>query len=812
MAPVELVTESTEVAAIAGKTSNDISKPLVGIIYPPPEVRNIVDKTASFVARNGPEFEARIRQNEIQNPKFNFLNGSDPYHAYYDHKVSEFAEGRAQETMGMRVMAPSMALAPTSLGGSVASLGLGSLDISGGGGLSGTGAGSGIKSSAVDKMKESFVPREPPPECEYTNDPPSINALDLDIVKLTAQFVARNGRQFLTQLMNREQRNFQFDFLRPQHSLFNYFTKLVEQYTKILIPPKDMISRLQRQTEHPAAVLKQVGYRSEWHQWQERLRRREEEAAERERVAYALIDWHDFVVVETVDFQPNETGNFPPPTTPQEVGARVLQEERSVGDGGGQASAASANKSSGAAAAASGAAKSAADDMEQSSDEEDEDAVVAAAAVVMQKKAEQAAADAEAGGAPPPPPPPISLAPPLMPPSQMIIRRDYDPKAPRAATSMPGAPGALGGSGGAAAGGLSLVSPITGEAIPANQVAQHMRIGLLDPKWMEQRDRELNDRRDNDTVFALGGAVESSLKHLAERRTDIFGVGTDEVRIGRKLGEQEEEEEEEGVRETAAWDGHSVTRDLARTRAQQATAAKDKEAAAAASAAAAAAAVAAKMALQAQQAPPKPAPPPPPAAAVPSMPLVPPGAVHLLQPPHALLHQGGPPVAFMQVPPGAVVGGGPPPQFAVPPPGLPPMHLAPTLVQPPVQPPPRMPPMLEEPASKRAKTEDNLIPEEVFLRQHAAQDPVSVKVSVPARPDKPEFRLAGQILTLSLPLRDTVAVLKSKLADQLLMPGSKQKLAMDGLFLKDNQSLAYYNMVNGSLLQLQLKERGGRKQ
>ena len=35
------------------------------------------------------------------------------------------------------------------------------------------------------------------------------------------------------------QRNYQFDFLRPQHSLFNYFTKLVEQYTKVR--PKIMI-------------------------------------------------------------------------------------------------------------------------------------------------------------------------------------------------------------------------------------------------------------------------------------------------------------------------------------------------------------------------------------------------------------------------------------------------------------------------------------------------------------------------------------------------------------------------------------------
>jgi len=54
-----------------------------------------------------------------------------------------------------------------------------------------------------------------------------------DIVKLTAQFVAKNGKSFLTNLMTREQRNYQFDFLRPQHSLFQYFTRLVEQYTKV---------------------------------------------------------------------------------------------------------------------------------------------------------------------------------------------------------------------------------------------------------------------------------------------------------------------------------------------------------------------------------------------------------------------------------------------------------------------------------------------------------------------------------------------------------------------------------------------------
>ncbi|CAG2064472.1 unnamed protein product [Timema podura] len=66
----------------------------------------IVDKTASFVARNGPEFEARIRQNELGNPKFNFLNFGDPYHAYYQHKVKDFREGKGEFVLFLRRAAP----------------------------------------------------------------------------------------------------------------------------------------------------------------------------------------------------------------------------------------------------------------------------------------------------------------------------------------------------------------------------------------------------------------------------------------------------------------------------------------------------------------------------------------------------------------------------------------------------------------------------------------------------------------------------------------------------------------------------------
>ncbi|KAM1833154.1 hypothetical protein ACFX13_023006 [Malus domestica] len=72
----------------------------IGIIHPPPDIRNIVDKTAQFVAKNGLEFEKRIMANNTGNAKFNFLISTDPYHAYYQHRLSEF---RAQnQSFGQR--------------------------------------------------------------------------------------------------------------------------------------------------------------------------------------------------------------------------------------------------------------------------------------------------------------------------------------------------------------------------------------------------------------------------------------------------------------------------------------------------------------------------------------------------------------------------------------------------------------------------------------------------------------------------------------------------------------------------------------
>ena len=43
------------------------------------------------------------------------------------------------------------------------------------------------------------------------------------------------------------------------------------------------------------------------------------------------------------------------------------------------------------------------------------------------------------------------------------------------------------------------------------------------------------------------------------------------------------------------------------------------------------------------------------------------------------------------------------------------------------------------------------------------------------------------------------------------MPLRRQKLVYNEIFIKDSNSLGYYNIMNGSVINLHLKERGGRK-
>lgn len=57
------------------------------IIIPPNEVRKMIEKTAQYVSKHGTAFEQKIKAKEANNPKFLFINKSDPYHGYYQYII-----------------------------------------------------------------------------------------------------------------------------------------------------------------------------------------------------------------------------------------------------------------------------------------------------------------------------------------------------------------------------------------------------------------------------------------------------------------------------------------------------------------------------------------------------------------------------------------------------------------------------------------------------------------------------------------------------------------------------------------------------
>ncbi|KAL1963754.1 hypothetical protein VTN77DRAFT_7820 [Rasamsonia byssochlamydoides] len=463
----------------------EVSKPPEGIVLPPKDIRAIVEKTAGYVARNGVIFEERVREKEKNNPKFSFLNPNDAYAPFYRWRLTEIKEGRGTDVSAGR---PGEAKAPQ-----------------------------------PEKPKG---PTEPP-EFHFSARMPIINAQDLEVVKLTALFVAKRGKSFMTALSQREARNFQFDFLRPQHSLYQFFTRLVDQYTILLqkdgvneaTSEKRRVAELERNVKDKYHILERAKQRAEWVKYQEQQKQKKEEQEEQERIAYAQIDWHDFVVVETVLFtEADDQVELPPPANLGDLQSASLEqkammslnplriEEAMPTDQDTPVYYNAYPPEPQAAPAAQPTFEPQPAQPQQAppvppatatqqptpappvsaAAEEEERRIRERAEAREQAAAAQAAAKAVPGQQP------------------MRIRSDYVPRA-QARRPNPSAATAL--------------CPNCKQQIPVAELEQHMRIELLDPRWKEQRAKA--DSRAATTNLSTADVV-NNLKRLASQRSDVF--------------------------------------------------------------------------------------------------------------------------------------------------------------------------------------------------------------------------------------------------------------------------------------------------
>jgi splicing factor 3A subunit 1 len=294
MAPSATIVDSPATPTLP-TLPDEVSKPPAGIVLPPRDIRSIVEKTAGYVARNGPAFEDRIREKEKHNPKFSFLSANDAYYPFYAWRLEEVREGR------------------------------------------GTAVSAG-RAGEVAPAQEPEKPKGPaaPPDFHFSARMPNISAQDLDVVRLTALFVAKNGRSFMTTLSQKETRNYQFDFLRPQHSLYQFFSRLVDQYTLLLQSAsadgekakRARMRELEENVKDKFHILGRAKQRAEWVKFQEEQKQKKEEEAEKEKLEYAQIDWHDFVVVETVLFEEaDDQADLPPPTSLNDLQSASLEQK-----------------------------------------------------------------------------------------------------------------------------------------------------------------------------------------------------------------------------------------------------------------------------------------------------------------------------------------------------------------------------------------------------------------------------------------------------------------------------------------------------
>ncbi|KAF3335941.1 putative splicing factor 3A subunit 1 [Carex littledalei] len=735
----------------------------IGIIHPPPDIKAIVEKTAQYVAKNGSDFERQILAKNAGNPKFNFLIQSDPYHAYYQNRVSEHKIQLEN--------VPAAGGAPTDTASK--------LDDS-----NQLGPGSTQPSTNEEFRAPPKKILEPPPSEVYTvRLPEGITGEELDVIKLTAQFVARNGKSFMEKLIKRvDVSSPQFHFLRPTHSMYTFFTSLADAYSKVLMPEKGLTDKLREKASGLTVVLERCLHRLEWEKSQEQARQRAENEIEQERMQMAMIDWHDFIVVETIEFAEEEDEELPIPMTLEDVIRRsklsALEEAKLPIE------AAEPGK-----------------EMEIDMDEEEIQHVQEG---MRAARLDDTNADGTGDGVP-------EVKPPTDEPMRIVknwkrpenrVPAEWDPT-------------------------KYVVSPITGELIPINEMAEHMRISLIDPKYKEQKDRMM--AKIKETTYATDDEISRNIVGLARTRPDIFGTTAEEVSNAVKAEIEKKNDEQP---KQVIWDGHSGS--IGRTASQ---------------------ALSQNMQTEEQinntsgtnlpgpAAPPprpniptiRPLPPPPGLALnIPRIPTPASGAapgppqmmMQTMRPsgqPQPMMMMGRPGMAQMVPPPpgSQYTPVAPPPRPFMPmgmgmaAPSMPNMASTPApppplpLGMPPPPPPEEVPPPPpDEPEPKRQKIDDaSLVPEDQFLAQHPG--PARISVSVP---NLEEGNLKGQVLEISVQsLSETISSLKEKIAGEVQLPANKQKINGKAGFLKDNHTLAYYNITPGEALTLALRERGGRK-
>jgi len=637
-----------------------------------------------------------------------------------------------------------------------------------------------------------------PPRTATLAAPTSHNCTpwQIETIKVTALYTAlssgkkkKSSGTFLMELSQREWNNPRFGFIQPRHAHFAYFTALVDCYRRLLgvgalylekndhtlrrtlteragsaalhVPETtdadrsalNQVQELQQIAQQCAAgvqsCLDQAALRSEH---ERRLLQRKRELLEQQQsnqtsiTSAALvgaankIDWHDFVVVETIDFPIDEVVELiqppPPPPPPTLLPSKNKQDHMD------QSSSSSLEESS---------------SSDNDDDEEEE---------------------------------------------KIQVVQSYQPKVVSTQDTFTSNKSRT-----------HIIDPITKKSIHVDDMTEHMRIQLLDPKWAAEKKRFLEKQKESNIVEG-GDVIARNITSFAKKRGDIFGSSEEDL-MNREADSKKRLEEANRI----IWEQAQQ-----QPQPRPSTTSSSMPPASSSS-----------IAMTISSNPPL---PPPPSSGT-MLPASTPAPTHLSSHP-----KPGADSDAIAVPPAkkprieedsattnySASGLPPPPPSAT----LQTMHPSPHVsaitgttpsaqipgVPLPQQPTPSAPEVSgltsnsthTEPKSSAAVDVNAIIPEEEYAT--ANPQPITLSISIPNDPSYSSWGLLGQTLSITAPIKSKIKTIKQELQPLLggNMPVNKMQLKCSNAgFLKDGLTLAYWNMKDGIVLDLIPKVRGGRK-
>eukprot|EP00944_MAST-04C_sp_MAST-4C-sp1_P011868 g11868.t1 len=469
------------------------------IIVPPPVVTEIILKTATFVAKHGRAFEEKIsKSGQGTKTKFQFLDPTNPYHAYYEKQIQRLIKKDEEPSAGANDSnGISSGVVATENGEKSEATAVVASDYKSENILKiepvdmntsnvGTKAIISLLAKIPNDRKESATSSRF--EVEH---PGTVSNLLVDIIKLSAQYTAIAGQDFLPP----DDRSLSLLHVKSKNvgpsPYFNYFTSMVDSYTLALKPDESILDRIKRYgaigsgAHDGMECLKECV--AKYHE-EKSIPILQADSDGDKSVDGLVVDWHDFVLVQTITFEDDQKegdGSIGSKAAAMDSNARLLGDNVHIV----ATTEAVVNKTDG-----NQNVEDQDNNMTMVSDDEDDPVGMNVQSVNRNEKDQSDDAMSESddddnldanqdeGG--------------------IEVVTDYRPNI--SGRILPS---------------QNVIDPKSGMAVAVGNIEEHMRVELMDPKWKEEQIRAAEKRKN--TNVADGSSISQNLAAFASKRQKI---------------------------------------------------------------------------------------------------------------------------------------------------------------------------------------------------------------------------------------------------------------------------------------------------